>query len=241
MLKVRLIPTMLYRDGMICKGKQFQSWRSVGSPMDAMRVYNLRCVDEIVFLAIRGGPPAAIVKRLSKDCFIPLSVGGGVRTLDHFSQLLNAGADKVVVNTGAVERPELITEAAKKYGSQCVTVAVDYRGDQVYTNAGKGYTGLEVAEWCRRVEDLGAGEIILTSIAHEGMMQGYDLHTLERVRVNIPVVASGGAGCADDCCWALEAGADAVAVGALFHFTQTTPLDIKEYMAHKGYPMRFVS
>lgn len=208
--------------------------------MEAMRVYQMRQVDELVFLDVDTDEPKTdLVYRLSAECFIPLTVGGGVKTVEHFRDLLRAGADKVVISTAAVETPELISEAAARFGSQCVVVSVDYR-DTVYTHSGKVRTDLDPVEWCRQVEGLGAGEILLQSIDRDGMMSGYDLDTLGRLDVGIPVVVSGGASCGQDLCDAVDRGADGVAIGSLFHFTQTTPLELKKHMADRGHPVRFV-
>jgi len=229
---------MLYRDGTLVKGKQFDPWRRVGDPIAAMRVYQMRQVDELLFLDVDATEPKVdLVRRLSESCFVPLSVGGGVRTVEHFSTLLRAGADKVVINTAAVETPELITQAAERFGSQAVVVSIDYR-DTVYIRSGTERTDLDPVEWAREAVERGAGEVILCSIERDGMMSGYDLETIRRVDVSVPVVASGGAGCGQDLCDAVDAGADACAVGALFHFTQMTPLELKRYMAERGYAMR---
>lgn len=239
MLRIRLIPTMLYRDGTLVKGQRFNSWRRVGGAVEAMRVYSMRKVDELCFLNVDAREPdTRIVHDLTDACFLPLSVGGGVRTIEHVRDLLRAGADKVVVGTAAVETPELITRAAERFGSQAVVVSVDHKDGVVWTHSGKQRTDLPVAEWCAEAARRGAGEILLQSIDRDGTMQGYDLETLRAVDVGIPVVASGGAGSAQDMCDALEAGASAVAAGALFHFTHVTPMDLKRYMADKGYPMR---
>lgn len=242
MLSIRVIPTMLYRDGTLVKGRQFDSGRRVGGVVEAMRIYAMRQVDELVLLDVSATEPNVdLVDNLSRDCFVPFSVGGGVKTLTHFRDLLRAGADKVIVGTAAVETPELITQAAQTFGSQCVVVSVDYRDGVVWTHSGRERTDLDPVEWCKRVEELGAGEILLQSIERDGTMEGYDLDTLRRVKVGIPVVVSGGASGAGDMCAAVEAGADAVAAGAIFHFTQVTPIELKRAMALKGYPMRLTA
>lgn len=239
MLSIRLIPTMLYRDGTLVKGKRFDSSRRVCGAVEAMRIYNMRWVDELIFLDVHTDEPKIeLISDLTEECFIPFAAGGGVRTIDHFRNLLRVGADKVVINTAAVETPELITRASEMFGCQCVVVSIDYKDGEVFTHSGQHPTGIPVVEWCQEVEYRGAGEIILTSIEHEGMMGGYDIETLKGVKVKIPVVVGGGAGSGQDLCAAINAGADAVSVGSLFHFTEVTPLELKMYMANRGHHMR---
>jgi imidazole glycerol-phosphate synthase subunit HisF len=250
MLKTRIIPTMLYRGAGLVKGQAFLSDRPVGSALQAVKVYNLREVDELVLYDIMAtqegrGPDLAMIDDLADYCFMPLAVGGGVRTVDDFRALLSVGADKVVVNSAALDRPELVRAAADSFGSQCVVVAIDVRGDnqenwQVFADSGRRPIGRNPVEWARQVASLGAGEIIITAVARDGTLSGYDLDLVRAVAaaVNVPVIASGGAGSYEDFRLAVEAGAAAVAAGAMFHFTQQTPREAKLHMQAAGIPVR---
>ena len=249
--KVRVMPTLLFKDVGLVKGVGFDSWRRVGSAMQAVKVYNLREVDELVFLditATRSGRPPdfASVDELADECFMPLTVGGGVQTVDDVRKLLQVGADKVAINTAAVERPEIIREVAARFGSQCVVVSIDVRrhGDgrrEVYTHAGTQATGLDPVDLARRVTELGAGEILLTSVERDGTMEGYDVELIRQVSaaVTVPVIASGGAGTYAHLADAIEQGqASAVAAASIFHFTQQTPLEAKRYLRERGINVR---
>ena len=251
MLKVRVIPTMLFKNLGLVKGVGFDSWRRTGSAMQAMKVYNLREVDEIVFVDIAAtaegrAPDLATVDELADECFVPLAAGGGVRTIEDARRLLQAGADKVVVGTAAVERPGLIAQIAERFGTQCVVVAIDAKkipggGYEVYTHSGKHPTGLSPLALARQVERAGAGEVILTSIDRDGTMQGYDLALISQIAkaVSIPVIASGGAGNYEHMAEAvLVGGASAVAAASIFHFTEQTPLEAKKYLKGKGIAVR---
>jgi len=251
MLKVRVIPTLLYKDFGLVKGKAFDSWRPVGGLMQSIKVYNLRGVDELAFLDIRatleGRPPDYnLVDDFADECFMPLTVGGGVRTVDQVRRLLTVGADKVALNTAAVSEPQLVREAADRFGSQCVVVSIDAKlipgvGHEVFTHSGTRGTGLDPVTHAKSVEESGAGEILLTSIDRDGTMKGYDLDLIRQVTeaVSIPVIASGGAGSYEDLVAAVREGhASAVAAAAIFHFTHLTPLDAKRHMAANGIPVR---
>lgn len=250
-LKARVIPTLLYRDFGLVKGTQFDSRRQIGSAMQAVKVYNMRNVDELVFLDVAASladrqPDYALIDELADECFMPMTVGGGVRTVDHVRMLLAVGADKVAVNTAAVDDPGLIRDAADRFGSQCVVVSIDARRSSdgsvaVWTRSGTQGTTLDPVALAREVEGLGAGEILLTSIDRDGTMTGYDLDLVASVAaaVSIPVVASGGAGSYEDMVLALrEARASAVAAAAMFHFTQQTPMEAKRYLGERGVPVR---
>ncbi|MGQ0612333.1 MAG: imidazole glycerol phosphate synthase subunit HisF [Planctomycetaceae bacterium] len=250
MLKVRVMPTLLYNGATLVKGVGFDSWRTVGSALQAIKVYALRQVDELIFLDItrtrEGRPPDfELVDDLANECFMPLTVGGGVRSLEDVRRLLQVGADKVALNTAAVEVPGLVEEIAARFGSQCCVVSIDARrtdaGYEVFTRCGRRATGLEPAELARRVEERGAGEVLVGSIERDGTLGGYDLELLRRVSraVTIPVIASGGAGSGEDMARAvLEGGASAVAAASLFHFTHSTPLEVKRGMRDRGIPVR---
>jgi cyclase len=251
MLKIRMIPTLLYKDLGLVKGTSFDSWRRVGSAMQAIKVYNMREVDELVFLDISAtpcgrGPDFALIDDLADECFMPITVGGGIRTVDDVRQLLMVGADKIAVNTAAVEDPPLVEQIANRFGSQCVVVSIDYRRHddgrvEVFTHCGRCATGLDPVTLAKRVADRGAGEILLTSIERDGLMEGYDLETTRRVSeaVSVPIIASGGAGCYAHLAAALREGkATDVAAASIFHFTEQTPLAAKHFLAGLGMAVR---
>lgn len=249
MLKVRVMPTLLFKDVGLVKGVQFDSWRRVGSAMQAIKVYNMRGVDELVFVDITAtregrGPDFATIDELADECFMPMTVGGGVRSVEDVRGLLSVGADKVSINSAAVEDADLVRKVADRFGAQCVVVSIDARLEpdgrrQVYSHAGTRPTGLEPVEWAERAQDMGAGEILLTSIDRDGTMTGYDLDLIASVArsVSIPVIASGGAGRYQDMAEALDAGASALAAASIFHFTQLTPLEAKRFLQDR-YPVR---
>lgn len=251
MLKVRVIPTLLWKDYGLVKGVGFDSWRRVGTVLPAIKVYNTREVDELILVDITATgearePDCESVAEFSAECFVPLTVGGGIRNLDHITRLLHAGADKVSINSAAHENPTLITEAANRFGAQCIVVSMDARRlpdgrHECFSHSGTKPTGKAPAAWAREVEALGAGEILLTSIERDGTMQGYDLELIQQVTaaVRIPVIASGGAGNYEHMAAAIQSGkASAVAAASLFHFTQQTPLEAKHYLAKLGIPVR---
>jgi len=250
-LKVRIIPTLLYRDFGLVKGIGFDSRRAVGSPIQAIKVYELRGVDELMFLDVTASnqgrePDTALIDDLADDCFMPFTVGGGVRTVEHIRRLLGVGADKVAVGTAAIEAPGIIDEGARIFGSQCIVAVIDTRlGEDGRTTAwirsGSVATGRDPVELARELEGRGAGEILLQSADRDGTMEGYDLDTLSAVcaAVSVPVIASGGAGNYDHLAAAvLQGGASAVAAASIFHWTQQTPLEAKDHLAQQGIPVR---
>jgi len=246
-LKVRIMPTLLHRGAGLVKGVGFDSWRTVGAPLQAVRVYNLRQVDELVFLdidATRDGrdPDYALVDDLADDCFMPLTVGGGVRSVEHVERLLEVGADKVAIGSACLEVPTLVADVARRFGAQCVVASVDVsEGRRVVTRSGTHPTDLDPVAHCRRLEAEGAGEILLTSVERDGTMEGYDLELCRRISdaVSIPVIASGGAGSVAHIAEVLrEGGASAAAMASVFHFTELTPLEIKAGLAAQGFPVR---
>ena len=245
------MPTLLFKDHGLVKGAGFDSWRRLGAALQAVKVYNLREVDELVFLDIQAtpegrGPDFATIDELADECFMPLTVGGGVRALDDVKGLLRAGADKVALNTAAAARPSLIREASEQFGSQCVVVSIDARrrADGSYetmTHAGKVATGIDPVTSAKNAEALGAGEILLTSIDRDGTMSGYDTALVAAVAssVGIPVIASGGAGTFEHMAVVLRDGqASAVAAASMFHFTEQTPLEAKRYLKAHGFSVR---
>lgn len=251
MLKVRVIPTLLWKQFGLVKGESFDSWRRVGPVLPAIKVYNQREVDELVLVDIIAhqspgdDPDFESIDEFGKDCFVPLTVGGGIARIEHVQRLLRAGADKVSVNTAAHARPELVTEIAKRHGVQSVVASIDVRvqdGDWIcFSHAGQQSTGRGVRDWARELEDRGAGEILITSIERDGTMQGYDLALIEQVvsSVGIPVIASGGAGNYQHMVDAvIKAGASAVAAASIFHFTEQTPAGAKAALSAAGVPVR---
>lgn len=250
MLKVRVIPTLLWKQFGLVKGIGFDSWRRVGPVLPAIKVYNQREVDELVLLDIVAhqgdeDPDFESIDEFGQDCFVPLTVGGGITHIEQVQRLLRAGADKVAVNTAAYARPELITEIAKRYGVQCVVASIDVKSQDggwiCFSHAGTQFTGREVVAWARELEDRGAGEILLTSIDRDGTMNGYDLPLIEAVvnAVNIPVIASGGAGNYEHMVNAVvHSGASAVAAASMFHFTEQTPAGAKDALRRAGVPVR---
>ncbi len=251
MLKVRIMPTMLYKDFGLVKGVRFDSRRGIGGAMQAVKVYNLRGVDELVLLDISATlqgrePDYDLIDELADECFMPLTVGGGVRSVDDVQRLLRVGADKVSINTAAVEDPTLVRAAADRFGSQCVVVSIDFKVDRsgnvrVYTHSGTKPTDLVPERFAADVDAAGAGEILLTAIDRDGTMEGYDVDVVRQVvdAVSIPVIASGGAGSYQHMADALGVGgASAVAAASIFHFTQQTPAGAKEFLKTSGFPVR---
>lgn len=250
MLKIRVIPTMLYKSLGLVKGKQFDSNRRVGTALPSIKVYEMRNVDELVLLDIDATndgdePDYENIESLSLECFVPFSVGGGISDIEHARQLFRVGADKIVVNTAAFDNPDLINHIVREFGSQAVIVSVDAKKIEeeyfVVTNSGQQVRDMKVVEWVQEVERRGAGEILITSIDRDGMMNGYDIDLCKLVtsHVKIPVIASGGAGCKEDFLQVIsEAGVDAVAAASIFHFTQLTPNEIKQYLKDQGLPIR---
>jgi len=244
-LKLRVLPTLLYKDVGLVKGVGFDSWRRVGSVMQAVKVYNLREVDELAFLDITATlegrePDYELIDDIADECFMPLTVGGGIRTVEQVERLLKVGADKVAVNTAAVDDPSLVTGIAETFGSQCVVVSIDVARGEVVVESGSRGTGLDPVEHARAVEEAGAGELLLTSVERDGTMTGYDLELIAAVTeaVTIPVIASGGAGSYEDLAAAIGAGASAVAAASIFHFTEQTPLEAKRFLHERGIPTR---
>lgn len=249
MLKRRIIPCLDVRDGRVVKGVRFEGLRDAGDPAELGRLYAEQGADELVFLDItatrRNEKTAAeLAGTVARELFIPFTIGGGLKTVDQMRRVLHAGADKIGINTAAVARPELVTEAADQFGSQAVVVAIDaFRtGDSwgVRVRAGTENTNLDAVDWAAEVARRGAGEILLTSIDRDGTKTGFDLDLLRAVTgaVRIPVIASGGAGEPSHFAEAFEAGASATLAASLFHFGELEIQDLKRYLAASGCPMR---
>ena len=251
MLKVRIIPTLLWKNFGLVKGVGFNSWRRVGPVLPAIKLYNTRDVDELVLVNIlatqeSSAPDSESVHEFADECFVPLTVGGGITTLDQIQGLLRAGADKVIINTAAHTDPSLIENAARRFGSQCIVASVDARYENdgshlCYSHSGTAVTKRRPSTWAKELENRGAGEILITSIDRDGSMQGYDLDLIEQVTgiVNVPVIASGGAGNYEHMRKAIQdAGASAVAAASMFHFTAQTPAEAKTFLSKSGIPVR---
>lgn len=245
MLAYRIIPTILSKNLKLVKGRAFASDRVCGHALQASRIHSVRGVDELILLDVSATPENrepdyAMVEALSDKCFIPLGVGGGIRTMKHIKSLLNAGADKVIIGTAAIENPEFIRRATEHYGSQAITIAVDVKQDRVFSNCGKVPTTLDPAGWAKTCETLGAGEIMLTAIERDGTMTGYDLPLIKSVSqaVSLPVVASGGAGTYEHLYQAIHAGASAVAAGAMWLFSDATPAEAAHYLMNHNIEAR---
>lgn len=253
MLTKRIIPCLDVKGGRVVKGTSFVNLKDAGDPVELAAFYYREGADELVFLDITATPEARdtmveVVERISEQVFMPLTVGGGLRKIDDIKKMLSAGADKVSINTAAVLTPKLINESSAKFGSQCIVVAVDAKrrqggGWEVYTHSGTKPTGIDAVEWAKEAVERGAGEILLTSMDADGHCSGYDVELNAAISsaVEVPVVASGGAGKLEDLYRVLVAGkADAVLAASIFHYGTHTVKEAKEYLADKGIPVRTV-
>ncbi|ABQ30627.1 MULTISPECIES: imidazole glycerol phosphate synthase subunit HisF [Acidiphilium] len=252
MLKLRVIPCLDVKDGRVVKGVNFVSLRDAGDPVEQAVVYDRAGADELTFLDITASHENRdtiidVVGRTAARVFLPLTVGGGIRSTDDMRRLLLAGADKCSINSAAISRPDFINEAARKFGSQCVVVAVDARrggeGWEVFTHGGRRGTGIDAVGWCAEMAARGAGEILLTSMDRDGTGLGFDLDLLRAVtaRVNIPVIASGGVGTLAHFVEGAEAGATGLLAASVFHFGQFTIAEVKAALAAAGLPVRPVA
>jgi cyclase len=249
MLARRIIPCLDVKDGRVVKGINFLQLRDAGDPVEQAAAYDAQGADEICYLDISASPEGRstlvdVVARTADQVFAPLTVGGGVRSVADAERLLEAGADKIAMNTAAIRDPDLITRCAQRFGTQAIVVAVDAkRRDQtyeVYSHGGRTPEGLDALEWCKRIADLGGGEILLTSMDRDGTGTGYDTHLVSSVvkAVTIPVIASGGVGVLEHLALGLEAGADAVLAASIFHFGQHTIGEAKTFLAARGLAIR---
>ena len=252
MFTKRIIPCLDVKDGRVVKGVNFVDLRDAGDPVEIAAAYDKAGADELVFLDITATSDARttvvdMVRRVAEKVFIPFTVGGGIRTVDDFKAILREGADKISVNSAAIMNPTLISEAADKFGSQCVVVAIDARrredgsGWNIFRSGGRIDTGIDAIQWAMKVDKLGAGEILLTSMDCDGTKAGYDIELTRLIaeNVSIPVIASGGAGTKDHFYDALTVGkADAALAASLFHYKELEIMDLKNYLAEKGVSMR---
>lgn len=253
MLTKRIIPCLDVKDGRVVKGTQFLNLVDAGDPVAVAEEYERQGADELTFLDItasheKRGIILDVVAKTAEKCFMPLTVGGGVRTIEDIRNLLHAGADKVSINTTAVNDPDFVRRAADKFGSQCIVVAVDAKrsldGWEVYTHGGRTPTGLEAPEWCRKMEGFGAGEILLTSMDRDGTKAGYDIALLQAVAdlVTVPVIASGGVGTMEHIYEGLTEGrADAALAASIFHFRELSIAQVKSYLSERGVLVRTVA
>jgi cyclase len=252
-LAKRIIPCLDVKDGRVVKGVNFVNLRDAGDPVEVAQLYDAQGADELAFLDITASHEKRqiiidVVHRTAQRLFIPLTVGGGIKTTEEIRALLRAGADKVSINTAAIQRPAFVREAAEAFGSQCIVVAIDAKRCQaaefaweVYTHGGRNATGLDAVAWAQQVEALGAGEILLTSMDRDGTMAGYDIVLTRQIvdAVGIPVIASGGVGNLDHLYQGLvEGGADAVLAASIFHFGEHTVAEVKQYLQAKGVVVR---
>jgi len=246
----RIIPCLDVKDGRVVKGVNFVGLKDAGDPVEVARRYNEEGADELTFLDITASSDnrdtiVDIVAEVAREIFIPLTVGGGIRKLEDIYKLLNVGCDKVSVNSAAIKRPELIDEGAKRFGSQCIVTAIDVKRNEkgaynVYLNGGRVDTGIDALEWAKEVVDRGAGEILLTSMDADGTKAGFELNITEQISstVNVPVIASGGAGTMEHIKEAFEHGADAALAASIFHYKEIDIMDLKHYLHQNNIPVR---
>ena len=250
MLKNRIIPCLDVKNGRVVKGINFVDLKDAGDPVEQAKIYSNGGADEICFLDITASNENReiiydVVKKTSKKCFVPLTVGGGVRSIDDVKKLLNFGADKVSINTAAVQNPEVVVESSKKFGSQCIVVAIDAKKNadkrEIFTHGGRNKTGIDAIEFAKKMEDSGAGELLVTSMDRDGTQVGYDIELMSIIssKVNIPIIASGGVGNLDHLVDGIKLGnASAVLAASIFHYGKYSLKQAKEYLDSKGIPVR---
>ena len=249
MLKNRIIPCLDVKNGRVVKGINFIDLKDAGDPVEQAKIYSEGGADEICFLDITASNENRdtiydVVKRTSKNCFVPLTVGGGVRSIEDINKLLNCGADKVSINTAAVQNSKLVEESSKKFGSQCIVVAIDAKKNgenwEIFTHGGRNPTGINAVEFADKMENFGAGELLVTSMDKDGTQSGYDIKLMKEIssNVNIPVIASGGVGTLDHLVEGIKSGASAVLAASIFHYGTFSVAEAKQYLASKDIPVR---
>jgi len=249
MLKNRIIPCLDVKNGRVVKGINFVDLKDAGDPVEQAKIYSDGGADEICFLDITASNENRdtiydVVERTSKNCFVPLTVGGGVRSIEDINRLLNCGADKVSINTAAVQNPKVVEESSKKFGSQCIVVAIDAKKNgeswEIFTHGGRNSTGINAIEFANKMENSGAGELLVTSMDKDGTQSGYDIELMKIIssKVNIPVIASGGVGTLDHLAEGINAGASAVLAASIFHYGTYSVAEAKQYLASKDIPVR---
>jgi len=249
MLKKRIIPTLLYNNNTLVKGKNFKSDRSVGSAIESIKIYNHREVDELVFFDLvasrsQSQPDYGLILELSKECFVPFAVGGGINKLETIEKLLKNGADKVVINSEGVINPKFLQSSSKEFGSQCIVLSLDYSKKKNYgliVNSGTKKTNKNIFDFLNSIKDINYGELIVCSVDKDGCLNGYDFETLKKLRklINVPLICSGGCSGYKDMLTAFnECKVDAVAAGSIFHFSHMTPRQAKIYLKSKGINVR---
>ena len=250
MLKNRIIPCLDVKNGRVVKGINFVDLQDAGDPVEQAKIYSDGGADEICFLDITASNENRdtiydVVEKTSKKCFVPLTVGGGVRSIEDINKLLNCGADKVSINTAAVQNPEIIIESSKKFGSQCIVVAIDAKKNfdkwEIFTHGGRNNTGINAIEFAKKMEKNGAGELLVTSMDKDGTQDGYDIDLISKIssKINIPVIASGGVGSLDHFVDGIKIGkASAVLAASIFHYGKYSVKEAKEYLISKGIPVR---
>ena len=249
MLKNRIIPCLDVKNGRVVKGINFVDLKDAGDPVEQAKIYSDGGADEICFLDITASNENRntiydVVERTSKNCFVPLTVGGGVRSVEDIKKLLNCGADKVSINTAAVQNSKVVEESSKKFGSQCIVVAIDAKKNgeswEIFTHGGRNSTGINAIEYANKMEKCGAGELLVTSMDKDGTQSGYDIELMTTIssNVNIPVIASGGVGTLDHLAEGIKSGASAVLAASIFHYGTFSVKEAKQYLASKDIPVR---
>ena len=249
MLKNRIIPCLDVKNGRVVKGINFIDLKDAGDPVEQAKIYSDGGADEICFLDITASNENRdiiydVVEKTSKKCFVPLTVGGGIRSVDDINKLLNCGADKVSINTAAVNNSKIVLESSKKFGSQCIVVAIDAKKKdktwEIFTHGGRNSTGIDAIEFSIKMEESGAGELLVTSMDKDGTQSGYDIELMNKIssRVNIPIIASGGVGTLDHLVDGINSGASAVLAASIFHYGTFSVKEAKQYLDSKGIPVR---
>tara|TARA_Y100000590_G_C15735585_1_gene1018403 strand:+ start:2415 stop:3179 length:765 start_codon:yes stop_codon:yes gene_type:complete len=249
--KIRIIPSILYNKLNAIRGKNFEGWRVIGNVLQTTRLYSKRNIDELFFLDTQATKLGQInydlIKEFSKDCFMPITIGGGIKSIEHIDELLKMGADRVCINSSAFKNEEMIKNAIKKFGRQCIVISIDYKQEnnnsppKVFINSGSLNTNINLIEYIKKIDKLNPSEVVLTSINHDGMMNGYDINNLKIIKklISTSIIASGGAGSETDVYNLInETGITNISASSIFHFTETTPTSLKNFLKEKGLNIR---